>query len=559
VILFARRGALLVFLIATILSLGCGKKGPPLPPLVRVPEPLSELKIRRLGDEVYIGFTLPTANLDGTAPADLVRVDVYAMTTQPMLPPDRELELEEFQEESTLVGSIDVLPPVSPAELVAQNPQEPDEIDGIGVEVAQGLSVVISESLTPQTQIAVDPWEDEREEPDGDEEPEAPPVIVFMTPPSPGPLQREYTVVSVTSRGNEAEAPERIAVPLDVPLPVTPPAPQLAYSEAVIDIKWEEPQGLRESVQAPTGDEGGVVLVPVPPPAVVPNPLPLSPSVPDEPLLPSVTGESGEPVDLVGSSASLVELRADVVPALASPGLSADLAVDTGNLTFGYLPVAVSRPLPIWKGTHSLSQPTIPFRPPLESSPIIEWAVGPTLESSSIVEWPDASVFEVFEVVELLEEQLVLPDPLHPEPVPGLTYADNRVEFGVERCYGVRTLETVKGLEVRSDMSPVTCVMLVDTFPPDAPEALSAVASEGEVSLIWVPNEEADLAGYLVLRGFPQDETLQPLNISPVTENTYRDTTAEPGVVYSYAVRAVDLAIVPNLSALSNRVDESAR
>ena len=83
---------------------------------------------------------------------------------------DRELELEEFQEESTLVGSIDVLPPVSPAELVAQNPQEPDEIDGIGVEVAQGLSVVISESLTPQTQIAVDPWEDEREEPDGDEE-----------------------------------------------------------------------------------------------------------------------------------------------------------------------------------------------------------------------------------------------------------------------------------------------------------------------------------------------------------------------------------------------------
>ena len=93
-ILFARRGALLVFLIATILSLGCGKKGPPLPPLVRVPEPLSELKIRRLGDEVYIGFTLPTANLDGTAPADLVRVDVYAMTTQPMLPPDRELELE---------------------------------------------------------------------------------------------------------------------------------------------------------------------------------------------------------------------------------------------------------------------------------------------------------------------------------------------------------------------------------------------------------------------------------------------------------------------------------
>ena len=558
-ILSARRDALLAFLIATILSWGCGKKGPPLAPLVRLPEPLSELKVRRLGDEVFIGFTLPTANLDGTVPADLVRVDVYAMTTQPRVQRDRELELEEFQEESTLVGSIDVLPPVSPAELVAQDPQEPDAIDGSGVEVAQGLPAVISESLTPETQIAVDPWEDEREESDGDEDIQAPPVTVFMTPPSPGPLQREYTVVSVTSRGDEVEVPERIAVPLDVPLPVTPPAPQLVYSEAAIDIKWEEPQGLRESVQAPTSDEGGAVLVPVPPPAVVPNPVPLSPSVSDELLLPPVTGESASAVGLVGSSDLLVELTADVVPAFVSPRLSAGVVVDTGILTFGYLPVAVSRPLPAWRGTHSLSRPTIPFRPPLESSPIIEWSVGPTLESSSVVDWPDASVFEVFEVVELLDDQLVLPDPLHPEPILGLTYADNRVEFGVERCYGVRTLDTVQGLEVRSDMSPVTCVMLVDTFPPDAPEALSSVASEGEVSLIWVPSDEADLAGYLVLRGFPQDETLQPLNISPVTENTYRDATAEPGVVYSYAVRAVDLAIVPNLSAPSNRVDESAR
>jgi fibronectin type 3 domain-containing protein len=120
-------------------------------------------------------------------------------------------------------------------------------------------------------------------------------------------------------------------------------------------------------------------------------------------------------------------------------------------------------------------------------------------------------------------------------------------------------LDTVEQLEVRSDLSVVTCVDFVDTFRPEPPESLSAVASDGEVSLIWAPNDEADLAGYIVLRGLPQDETLRPLADALVTENTYRDTTAEPDTVYSYAVRAVDLALVPNLSELSNRVEEAAR
>ena len=117
----------------------------------------------------------------------------------------------------------------------------------------------------------------------------------------------------------------------------------------------------------------------------------------------------------------------------------------------------------------------------------------------------------------------------------------------------------VVGFEVRSRLSPATCVTFVDTFPPAAPQALTAVGSQGEVSLLWRPNDEADLAGYLVLRGLPGDETLHPLMDAPLTGNTYRDTTAEPGVRHAYAVRAVDTAATPNPSEPSDRVEAAAR
>ena len=58
---------LLVLLVGVAPRWGCGAKGPPLAPLVVVPVPVTELAVRRLGDEVYVGFTLPTRNRDAPA------------------------------------------------------------------------------------------------------------------------------------------------------------------------------------------------------------------------------------------------------------------------------------------------------------------------------------------------------------------------------------------------------------------------------------------------------------------------------------------------------------
>jgi fibronectin type 3 domain-containing protein len=122
----------------------------------------------------------------------------------------------------------------------------------------------------------------------------------------------------------------------------------------------------------------------------------------------------------------------------------------------------------------------------------------------------------------------------------------------------VRTVAQQGKVTIESPLSPPACITAIDTYPPPAPTGLVAVGSGGGVSLIWEPVTAPDLAGYLVLRGV-EGEALKPVNASPVTESTYRDTTAEPGVVYIYAVVAVDKATPANASPESNRVRESAR
>lgn len=155
--------------------------------------------------------------------------------------------------------------------------------------------------------------------------------------------------------------------------------------------------------------------------------------------------------------------------------------------------------------------------------------------------------------------------PLNAAPLPTPTYVDPRLAFGQERCYVVRALQAFGAAVVESEPSAVACVTPVDKFPPAEPKNLSAVASESGVSLIWEPNTEPDLAGYIVLRGEATATAdvaavaLTPLTPAPIADTTYRDGTAKPGVRYVYALVAVDKAAPANKSAESNRVEATVR
>src|SRR5215208_4253606 len=65
---------------ACALSTACGKKGPPLLPFVRQPKAAEITSARRVGNDVYLTVTVPTANVDDSTPASVAHIQVLAVT-----------------------------------------------------------------------------------------------------------------------------------------------------------------------------------------------------------------------------------------------------------------------------------------------------------------------------------------------------------------------------------------------------------------------------------------------------------------------------------------------
>jgi len=162
---------------------------------------------------------------------------------------------------------------------------------------------------------------------------------------------------------------------------------------------------------------------------------------------------------------------------------------------------------------------------------------------------------------------VVMPQPLTSGPVAEPTITEpveltftEPVEFDRERCYTIRAVRGTGPGAVESAPTERRCVMPVDVFAPEPPAGLSTVVREGAISLIWESSLDADVWGYVILRGTPADATLLPLNTAPVLETQFTDTTVTAGTRYVYAVVAVDSRLpVPNASAESERVEETAR
>ncbi|MCC6165327.1 MAG: hypothetical protein IT182_18440 [Acidobacteria bacterium] len=450
----------LVLASVVLTVVGCGKKGPPLAPLRPVPAAVSDLTATRLGDVVQLRFTLPAVNADGSTPANLARVDVYAVTGRPEGPLGRPLTPKEISTLLTRVGSIEVQPPPIVVEGdEAENappPPTPAPADGRPV---QGTVVFVEETLT-------DALRAERfAHPDaakiaklraevGDDVDEAPVPSTegsgrtLLWPMPDTSAARHYIALPYSTRGVPGTQSTALAVPLG-PAPPAPPAPSVTHDATAFTIAWTIPPGLQRPIQA------------------------------------TVTAAS------YGA-------------AMAAKDMDARL----------------------------------PARP--------------------IVTYGPAHTFRVYEVPPPGTAGGPPPTPISVEPIEDTTFVDARMVFGVPRCYAVRSVEQRGAIAIESPLSAPTCVTAADTYPPPAPTGLVAVGSGGGVSLIWEPVMAPDLAGYLVLRGV-EGEALRPITESPIVEATYRDATAQPGVIYTYAVVAVDRATPANASPESNRVRESAR
>jgi hypothetical protein len=214
---------------------GCGKKGPPLPPIVRVPRPPSELTAARRGDTVTLQFSVPTANSDGSRPANVDHVDVYAFSG-----PD--VKDEVLFKANPRIASVKVKAPKDPDLAVEEDEPAADMEPPEGAGLEQGATARVDEDLTPESSQPLKVRNSQKPQKGG-----ASPV----DDKSPHPLigapralpSRTYVAVSVNKRGQRGPMTPRVQVPL-VPAPPPPGQPAISYDEAGINLTWPPAQGV---------------------------------------------------------------------------------------------------------------------------------------------------------------------------------------------------------------------------------------------------------------------------------------------------------------------------
>lgn len=455
----AHRPLAMAVALLAVAAVGCGKKGPPLAPFTRVPAAVATVTPQRVGDDMYVSFAVPAANADGRKPADIVSVDVYAVTAE------RAPATEKERDVASLVASLPVRPILPELPAPANESAAPAIPLPPGVD--RGATVAVREPITEETKVAVELPVDRllKKKPAVDDETAEEIVAPLVAPPATRLPRRHYFVVGVSSKGKKSTPSTPVSVPLELGSSA-PGMPTLTSDASSILVTWTPPPDVRTAVFLPPEP-------PAPPPAPV----------------------NGTPSNVTPRT---------VVPL---PPITAK--------TLGY---------------------------PSEPTKYNVYDVTPSTNQTP----PDPYALTVpasLSTAPLTVTQLVVP----------------KIAFGVERCFVVRPVDDVYGTVVIGPSSPQACITPQDTYPPAAPTSLAAIAAPGAINLIWDPNTDPDLAGYVVLRAEAPGDTLQPITKEPITTTTFRDESVRPGVRYVYAVVAVDRATPANTSPPSNRVEETAR
>jgi len=137
-------------------------------------------------------------------------------------------------------------------------------------------------------------------------------------------------------------------------------------------------------------------------------------------------------------------------------------------------------------------------------------------------------------------------NPLNQETITATHYQDRNFKFGEKYVYVLRSVSLgTEGKPIESLDSNSIAFEPVDSYPPAAPIKLIIGPAPGRLSIFWVANTEADLAGYYLYRSTdPNLAKKKWTRLTPTlyTKTTFTDQNVEAGKTYYYYVVAVDNA-----------------
>jgi len=210
-------------LAACVAAAACGKKGPPLPPLVKIPVAPTDLAASRRGSAVDLAVTVPASNTDGTRPANISHVEIYALTA-PVSTSDTVV-----LKDGARVATAPVKSPRDPNDTVDVDDPTTDlePLEGTGLD--QGATAHLREVLT-----AADT------KPRAAPRPATPNVRAAAGPlvgPPLTPSVRLYLALGVNQKGKRGPVSKRVNVPLIDP-PERGAEPVVTYDESAITVTW---------------------------------------------------------------------------------------------------------------------------------------------------------------------------------------------------------------------------------------------------------------------------------------------------------------------------------
>jgi hypothetical protein len=538
---------------------GCGKKGPPLPPLRYVPAQTQDLAVAQRGDQILLRFTYPKTTAGGAALESVTEIDVYEID-RPMPPAPPPTPPAPAATATTPATTTTGATSTAPKTGTAPATTAPTPATTTTGTTATPSTPSTTAKPTTSSSAATTP-------------------STTTTPPATTPSTTTTTPPGTTTPATgTTPKPGASGVPPTpaVGAPSVPPPPaNLPGNFPPIDAR-ELDATAKVKMKLQGADVAAAILGDKVVIALPVGELHPAPPAPAAGSTAGTTAGKGSTKTMVGGSstapksdksskATATEKSSTERTAGGSTGsTSSSSSTTTGKTTTGatatgataptaptdlvrYYAVRTTGP----KGDRSAfsNQAAILPKPPppppgdLHLTPKadgieVAWDAPAGTDAKGIVTASGIKVLG-FNVYRRDATAKAFGPPIRAAFFDSRKIVDQTARFGDSYIYAVASIADVNPLR-ESVIRGESEVKYVDRFPPPVPADVVALAESGKVRIVWRASAAPDLAGYLIYRRAGARGDFQKLTAQPVTEVQYLDGSVSAGISYTYRVTAVD-------------------